>query len=471
MEGKRDAARHDVVGLVGLVAAVVALVVVGLAQGVWVSNLHNGLLAVAFSAVGAYVAIECPGHTLGRLCLATGVVEAVVFLGRQMGHAASDATWWAWLGVWPVAIVLALTTFSVICFPDGRLPAPRWRVAAFGIGLAASLLALASAVWPVEYDAAHLDTAHPITTDAPAAIESLWSAMAHPTYALMQMLWIVALVTRWRRSTGVVRVQLAIVAGAAALSVVALLVGLAVAGSPRAGLLAASLTPVAAGWAIVHGRNLAAYGALSWLSRAGVAPKDLPATFVEAVADATDATTAVLWVGDTELRPLAVWPETDDPAPATATSADEVRRIASASRTVTCGDEPIGALSVTLATGASMSRTQLRLLDDLAAQGRFVIEHIGVADLAEDARRHGRLGDLTPREHEVLELMAEGLSNAAICDRLHLSIKTVEPAISSIFSKLGLATDSARNRRVLAVLAFLRAEPSSDALAAPSAPH
>lgn len=53
--------------------------------------------------------------------------------------------------------------------------------------------------------------------------------------------------------------------------------------------------------------------------------------------------------------------------------------------------------------------------------------------------------------------MARGLSNAAICAELHLSIKTVEPVVSTVFTKLGLHADAGSNRRVLAVLAYLRA--------------
>ncbi len=51
--------------------------------------------------------------------------------------------------------------------------------------------------------------------------------------------------------------------------------------------------------------------------------------------------------------------------------------------------------------------------------------------------------------------MAQGLSNRAISEQLHLSIKTVEPIVSSIFSKLRLPADATTNRRVLAVLALL----------------
>jgi DNA-binding NarL/FixJ family response regulator len=52
--------------------------------------------------------------------------------------------------------------------------------------------------------------------------------------------------------------------------------------------------------------------------------------------------------------------------------------------------------------------------------------------------------------------MARGLTNKAICDELFLSIKTVEPIVSTIFAKLGLSPDGASNRRVLAVLAYVR---------------
>jgi serine/threonine-protein kinase len=69
----------------------------------------------------------------------------------------------------------------------------------------------------------------------------------------------------------------------------------------------------------------------------------------------------------------------------------------------------------------------------------------------------GALAELTEREREVLTLMAEGHSNEGMCRTLFLSPKTVEGHIRHIFIKLGIPAEPDRNRRVLAVLAFLRA--------------
>jgi DNA-binding NarL/FixJ family response regulator len=71
-------------------------------------------------------------------------------------------------------------------------------------------------------------------------------------------------------------------------------------------------------------------------------------------------------------------------------------------------------------------------------------------------RNRDVLVDLTDREREVLTLMAGGRSNAAIGSRLGIGAKTVEARINTIFSKLGLEPAPDDNRRVLAVLAFLR---------------
>jgi len=66
------------------------------------------------------------------------------------------------------------------------------------------------------------------------------------------------------------------------------------------------------------------------------------------------------------------------------------------------------------------------------------------------------LGQLSPRELEVLSLMAEGRSNRAIGQQLAVGLKTVETHVGRVFAKLGLDEDRYENRRVLAVLAFVR---------------
>ena len=70
--------------------------------------------------------------------------------------------------------------------------------------------------------------------------------------------------------------------------------------------------------------------------------------------------------------------------------------------------------------------------------------------------RRGPLSELTPREHEVLALMAEGRSNSGVAAELVITESAVEKHVKSIFAKLGLPPSEGDNRRVLAVLAFLR---------------
>jgi DNA-binding NarL/FixJ family response regulator len=89
--------------------------------------------------------------------------------------------------------------------------------------------------------------------------------------------------------------------------------------------------------------------------------------------------------------------------------------------------------------------------------GETVIDPEIVARLVARRRERSALDELTAREREVLRLMAEGRSNQGISGTLVLSERTVETHVSSIFGKLGLATGANDHRRVLAVLAYLRA--------------
>jgi DNA-binding NarL/FixJ family response regulator len=85
-----------------------------------------------------------------------------------------------------------------------------------------------------------------------------------------------------------------------------------------------------------------------------------------------------------------------------------------------------------------------------------VIDPTLVVKLVRHRRVLDALDALNPRERSVLSCMAEGRSNHAIARELHLSIKTVEGHIASIFQHLGLAPGTSDNRRVLAVLSWLR---------------
>lgn len=437
----------------GVVSAVVVLVTLGLSRGLWPSNLHNGLLALAFTGVGAYVLHQRPGHLAGNLFLATGTVESVMFLGRQQAHH-DGGVWWAWIGVWPIAIALGLVTWCVVFFPDGRLPSRHWRLVVAAVGLVTVACSAVSALWPVEYAAAGVSARHPWEAAAPLLVDRAWSAVAHPAYAVLQVLWVVAVVARWRRADGHERSQLLWLLGAAAVSAATLVVGLVGWGSATPGRLAAALVPLAAGWAIVHGQHLATYSALSWLPRTDAAPHNLPHDLARATAQALGAPRATIWMGDAaRLHAVGVWPETHEPIEPTALATLEmvdavhVRRVAQAG-------ELLGALVVE--PGArGISRAEERLLDDLAAQAALVLDRPGLSRLVGTDPAVARLDGLTPRERVVLELMARGLSNAAICDELHLSIKTIEPVVSAIFGKLRLHPDAESNRRVLAVLAYL----------------
>jgi DNA-binding NarL/FixJ family response regulator len=90
------------------------------------------------------------------------------------------------------------------------------------------------------------------------------------------------------------------------------------------------------------------------------------------------------------------------------------------------------------------------------AEGGSAIDPIIVSTLLARQRDDDPLAALTPREHEVLELMAEGRSNQGIADKLVLSLRAVEKYVSSIFGKLGLPASGSDSRRVLAVLLYLR---------------
>ena len=92
------------------------------------------------------------------------------------------------------------------------------------------------------------------------------------------------------------------------------------------------------------------------------------------------------------------------------------------------------------------------------AGGGSALDPAIVSMLVGRRRREDPLEALTPREREVLELMAEGKSNQAVAERLFVTMRAVEKHVTSIFSKLRLPASAEDHRRVLAVLAYLRSE-------------
>lgn len=88
--------------------------------------------------------------------------------------------------------------------------------------------------------------------------------------------------------------------------------------------------------------------------------------------------------------------------------------------------------------------------------GHVVIDQELVSRLVSRRRERDPLAELTDRERQVLALMAQGLTNAALSEELFVSVKTVEGYIRNVFTKLGLQPGEREHRRVLAVLQFLR---------------
>jgi len=91
------------------------------------------------------------------------------------------------------------------------------------------------------------------------------------------------------------------------------------------------------------------------------------------------------------------------------------------------------------------------------AAGGSALDPEVVARLIASGRPGGPIGSLSEREREVLALIAEGRSNKAIAERLGVSLRAVQKHVTAVFTALGLEADDDDNRRILAVLSFLRA--------------
>jgi DNA-binding CsgD family transcriptional regulator len=438
--------------MLSLVAASLAcvLVAVGITRGIWWSNIHNGILGITLSSVGAWFAAERPRNREGDLFLAAGLVEAVMFAGRQIGHTATGtaSSWLGWLGVWPIVVGMLVTTFAVICFPAGRLPSRRWRPAVVVACVLAAVCAVLSALWPVEWRSAGLTGPPPFSLPGRATAAIVWQVLAHPLYLVLQISWVVAVAVRWRMGRS--RAPLLGLLFGVAMAFVVLAVGVMAVGSTTPGLIMVSLIPLIAGWSALYGHVLGRYRALSWLTDAYKRQAGLPTALARTAAEALDAPGATVWMGDeAALHAVGVWPETEaDPAPCPLDALPE------RAWPVSSAGQVVGALVVPGVT--VLTRSEERIMQDLCAQAALLLDQLTLAEVVRRESGAGHLEHLTPREREVLELMARGLSNAAICQELHLSVKTVEPLIGTVFRKLGLHADPTVNRRVLAALEYHR---------------
>ncbi|GAA1477127.1 hypothetical protein GCM10009623_15730 [Nocardioides aestuarii] len=239
--------------------AVAVVVAVGFLCGVHVENLHNGLLGLSFTFVGALVVRhspdpDSPGHREGRLFLLSGVASGLMFTCRQIGYAPEvpGAAWFAWCGIWPLPLVMVLTGVTIMAFPTGRLPGPLWRRLAVASAAVAVPLALMSALWPVEYGRTGVLVDHPIDLPGAEAVQGFFTVASNIAYPGFQVLWVACLLVRMLGAEKPESRQLWWFVGAAAASVVAMVLGIVVGDSPIAGLLFVSLLPVAAGISMVE---------------------------------------------------------------------------------------------------------------------------------------------------------------------------------------------------------------------------
>ena len=249
----REASSASLEAGISLLALMVAtLVVSGWYLGFHLVNAHNGLIAASFTAVGMYVVRMQPRQREGWLFVLTGAVHAVMFFGRQYGlhdPLLPGASWIGWWGVWPLPVVIAIAGWTLMAFPDGRLPSRRWRGPFAAMMGVAVIMATLSALWPAEYDRIGLVAPHPISLGGGEAAAGVWDYL-QGSYLLFQLLWTAAVVARMRRAKGDEVRQLRWLVYAVVMTAVVLVVGLAAFGTPAPGALAFPLVPIAAGMAI-----------------------------------------------------------------------------------------------------------------------------------------------------------------------------------------------------------------------------
>jgi len=244
-----------------VVIALVALALVGggFSLGFELGNLHNGMLAISFTLVGLYVVETKPRHREGWLFVAVGLAQTVLFFGRQYGLADGPlpgAAWLGWLGVWPVALAIALFSYTMACFPDGRLHSERWRVPVWVMFGVAGLMSLLNVLWPADYDLTGLVAPHPLDGLPGAGLAArVWGPL-QGLFLVFQLLPVAAIIVRWRQGTREERWQLRTLVLAILTATVLMAIGLAVFDlSPLLGLLSIPIVPIAGGVVLTQQRR------------------------------------------------------------------------------------------------------------------------------------------------------------------------------------------------------------------------
>jgi len=248
-------AREAVVGSLGLL--VLGLVAYGATLDFHLGNLHNGLLALAFAGVGLYVLRARPGHRVGQLFVVLGVAHALMYFGRQAGlHSPPlpGGAWLAWVSIWLVPLTMAAAGVAIMMFPTGKHLSPRWRAASYVMVGLSIVVAIGSALWPVEDDWRRSDLVFPFDIGGKDAVGTVLWPMMLACYTGFQALWAAAVVTRLHRAGSHEVRQLRWFVFAVAVSAALLLAGQVVWGTPLIGLLTLPLLPLAAGVAIVRHR-------------------------------------------------------------------------------------------------------------------------------------------------------------------------------------------------------------------------
>jgi signal transduction histidine kinase len=236
-----------------IAATALGLVVAGFALESDPANLHNGLIAVSALVMGVSILRFHVGHREGQLFVAVGVTHAVMFFGRQYGRTPSypAVRWIAWCGVWPLPMVLVLVAATVMCFPDGRFPGDRWKIAFGAIAIAGAVLTVLSALWGTEYERVGLAVTPPFVLPGRSVVTAMFDVARPASYTAIQVVWAACVAARLTRARGSDARQLQWFVFAVGLNLAVLVGGLLMTGSPRAGLLTVPLLPVAAGIGII----------------------------------------------------------------------------------------------------------------------------------------------------------------------------------------------------------------------------